>query len=47
MNEKQKISLPNSEDFAECLLDLEIAVEKYCDIENVRELVHLYSVNFK
>lgn len=46
MNEKHKISLPNSEDFAEYLLDLEIAVEKSCNIESIRELVNLYSVNF-
>lgn len=47
MDEKKKTSLPNSQDFAEYLLDLEIGVEKSCNIETIRELVNLYSVNFR
>jgi hypothetical protein len=46
MDENHEITFPNSETFAESLLDLEMGLEKSCTIESIRELVSLYSVLF-
>ena len=44
LNFENSVILPH--DFAEKLLELEMRVEKNCELELIKSIVNLYSVNF-